>query len=98
MNQLDPELKRLIRWARIHAASSAEAPPFGFAVRVAAQAQAEVLTAEPPWGHRLRWVAALLSLLVVGGGLALWSGQRAPTANAYNVTPAYYLAARNIAP
>ena len=47
MNQLDPELKRLIRWARRHADPSAAAPPFGFAVRVAAQARAELLTAEP---------------------------------------------------
>lgn len=98
MNQLDPELKRLIHWARQHEAQAAEPLPYGFAVRVAALGRAELLSAETVWGHRLRWLAASASLIVVAGGLALWSGRRQPAENAYNFAPAYYFAARNIAP
>ena len=98
MNQLDPELKRLTRWARQPETPSPELPPFGFTVRVAALGREELLLAEPAWGHWLRWGAASASLIVVVSGLVFWSSQRRPATNAYNIAPAYSFAAKSIVP
>jgi len=99
MNQLDPELRRLIRWSRQAEAPCASAAPLGFATRVLALSRAAGLEAEPRWAHRLRWSAAWLSLLVVLLGAAVWAGERRTAArNPYNVVPTFQFAAHNIAP
>ena len=98
MNQLDPELKRLIGWARPHETVASDPPPIGFVVRVAARGREELLATEPAWGHRLRWGFAWVSLLIAAGGVVYWNGQRQPSNNAYNFAPAYFAAAKNITP
>ncbi len=98
MNQLDPELRRLIRWARQAPAGPDPEPSYGFATRVAARCRAAGQEAEPGWAHRLRWSASGLSLLIVAAGLAFWLDQRQEATNAYNVVPTLQLAAHNLAP
>lgn len=99
MNQLDPELRRLIRWSRQAAAPAESAAPLGFATRVMALRRAALQEAEPRWAHRLRWSAAWLSLLVVLLGAVVWAGERRTAANnVYNFVPTFQFAAHNIAP
>lgn len=98
MNQLDPELRRLVRWAR-QAEATPEIPvPFGFATRVAALSRAAAPEAEPRWAHQLRWSVACLSLGVMVFGAVVWAGERRAANNAYNLIPTFQLAAHNLAP
>jgi hypothetical protein len=72
MNELDPALKRLIKWGRSNAPPQAEEAPFGFAGRVLARRQ-------PTEGRTLLFelqqtarVLACASLIVIlCGGLVL---------------------------
>jgi hypothetical protein len=99
MNQLDPELKRLIRWSRQAEAPLETAVPFGFATRVTGLSRAASLEAEPHWAHQLRWSVACLSLAVMAIGAVVWAGERRAAANnVYNFVPTFQLAAHNIAP
>lgn len=98
MNQLDPELRRLIGWARQAAPGPEPGVPFGLATRVTALSREAMGETEPRWAHYLRWSAAGLSLLVVTAGLLVWAGERREATNAYNFVPTIQLAAHNIAP
>lgn len=99
MNQLDPELRQLIRWSRQAEAPAGSAVPLGFATRVLALGRAAGLEAEPRWAHQLRWSAAWLSLLVMLFGAVVWAGERRAAANnVYNFVPTFQLAAHNLAP
>lgn len=98
MNQLDPELKRLIRWSRAADPSAPEEAAFGTAGRIASRWGATIRQAEPAWWPRLQLATAGMSLLCLAAGLLFWSNQAKLSANAYDFSPAYQLVARNIAP
>jgi hypothetical protein len=72
MNELDPQLKRLIKWSREALPSKSEETPFGFAGRVLASrraVQAPTLFQEL---QRAAWGVSWASLaLIICGGLAL---------------------------
>lgn len=96
MNSLDPELRRLIRWARQAPGPVPEPPPLGFLARVAARAAGELPAPEPGWWVRLQNLALWSSLAIVVVGLTL--ANRHGRAPAYDVTPAFHFAAHTIAP
>jgi hypothetical protein len=79
MNELDPALKRLLKWARQASPSKPEEAPYGFPGRVLASrrpARASTLFQElqrAAWG--LSWAALAL---IVCGGLVLVSQRSAP--------------------
>lgn len=98
MNQLDPELRRLIRWSRQAGPAPGTTAPLGFATRVVALGRTAASEDEPRWAHQLRWSVASLSLLVVMIGAFVWAGERREASNAYNFVPVYQFAASSIAP
>ena len=99
MNELDPDLKRLLKWARRASPSRPEAAPFGFSGRVLAgtrEVQAPTLLQElqeNAWG--LTWVSLAL---IVCGGLMLASERSAPSTPAAELPPALSFVASSITP
>jgi hypothetical protein len=79
MNELDPDLKKLIKWSREASPSRPNEAPFGFAGRVLASrngVQAPTLFQElqqAAWG--LRWASLAL---IICGGLVLAMQRSAP--------------------
>lgn len=98
MNQLDPELKRLIRWSRAVEPESTTEAPFGMAGRIASRWVASEVQPEPSWWPRLQLATAGMSILCLAAGLLFWTNQMKPAGNAYDFAPAYQMIARNIAP
>jgi hypothetical protein len=74
MNELHPDLKRLLKWAHAASPSRPEEAPFGFSGRVlvsGSPVQAPALFCEL---QRTAWPLTCLSLaLILGGGLLLLS-------------------------
>lgn len=87
MNELDPDLKRLIRWACAASPSKPEEAPFGFSRRVVAcrrQASPTLLQEL----QRAAWGLAGASLaLIVCGGL-VWASQPSAPALAAELSSA----------
>lgn len=79
MNELDPELNRLIKWSRKASPPGPAAAPFGFAGRVVASRK---LCNIPTLLHELQqgaWALACASLtVIVCGGLILVSQPSTP--------------------
>ena len=79
MNELDPDLKRLLKWSRMGAPSMPEEAPFGFSGRVVAArrpVQTPTLLQEL---QQTAWGLACASLaLIVCGGLVLMNQPSAP--------------------
>lgn len=79
MSELDPELKRLLKWARAASPSQPEQAPFGFSGRVLASTkpvQAPTLLQEL---QQTAWGLSCASLaLIICGGLVLVSLPSAP--------------------
>jgi hypothetical protein len=79
MNELDPDLKRLFKWARAASPSQPEEVPFGFPGRVLASRkpiQGRTLLQEL---QRTAWGLSWASLaLIVCGGLVLISQRPSP--------------------
>ena len=98
MNSLDPELRRLIRWARQAPAPALEPPPLGFIARVAARAAGELAPPEPGWWLRLQNLALWSSLAIVVLGLTLATRQARTPATTYDLAPVFQFAAHTIAP
>ncbi|HSH14638.1 MAG TPA: hypothetical protein VLD18_01300 [Verrucomicrobiae bacterium] len=98
MNSLDPELRRLIRWARQAPEPAPEPPPLGFIARVAARAAGELPQSEPGWWLRLQNLALWSSLAIVVVGLTLATRQVRAPATTYDLAPAFQFAAHTIAP
>jgi hypothetical protein len=67
MNELDPELKRLLKWARADAPRKSENAPFGFSGRVLASRRPLQI---PALFHELRRTAWGLSFVALG--LIVW--------------------------
>jgi hypothetical protein len=89
MNPLDPELKKLMRWAR-QAPQSTPAPmPFGFSSRVTERwssiqpASEFVLWQKAIWGSA--WAAAAVILL----GMTMLTAQKLQTNSPYDFSAAY---------
>lgn len=75
MNQLDPDLKRLMKWSRMASPSGSEEAPFGFSHRVLAcrrPARAPTLLEEL---KRVAWGLAGASLALILCGAVVWASQ-----------------------
>jgi|KBSMisStandDraft_5_1062788.scaffolds.fasta_scaffold52094_2 hypothetical protein len=103
MNQLDPSLKRLLKWSRSASAASVSAPtpeeaPFGFAGRVVASAwvtRAQPATTLVQELQRTAWGIACVSLaLLLCGALVLLS-QGGPPAPEADISSALNFVANN---
>jgi hypothetical protein len=78
MNELDPALKRLMKWSRRASPPAREEVPFGFAGRVTASrklVQIPTLLAEL---QQIAWGLACVSLAVIVCGFLLLMNQPSP--------------------
>lgn len=98
MNQLNPELKRLLRWARETPALPPAEIPLGFSQRVATQ-----------WGRRVdrdslgMWHRAILRSIwpataVIVLGLAILIAQRFTSNSSYGLSEAYQVVSVELVP
>ncbi len=100
MNELDPALKRLLKWTREAPRSMPVEAPFGFGGRVlAAQRQSQVPTLLQEL-QRTAWSLICISLvLIICGGLLLVSQRSAPaSAPAAELPSALGFLASNVTP
>ena len=97
MNELDPDLKRLLKWSRMASPHRPEEVPFGFSGRVLAvgrPAQALTLLQEL---QQTAWGLACVSLaLIICGGVVLVSQPSAP-APAAEISSVLNFVANNLA-
>lgn len=96
MNELDPDLKRLIKWCRMTSPSRPEEAPFGFSGRVlTARTPVQALTLLQEL-QQTAWGLACASLaLIICGGLVLVSQPSAP-APAAEISSALNFVANNL--
>lgn len=98
MNQLDPELRRLIRWCGDPEPGWPGHTAPGFTARVIARWRSDRAPAEPRWWLRVEqatvWACGILLVL----GIGFWASQRPDPNLAQGLVPAYQLAARQLAP
>jgi len=79
MNKLDPDLKRLLQWARAASPPEPEEAPFGFSARVLAAGRPVQAPTLFPELRRTAWALSFASLaLIVYAGLVLISQRSAP--------------------
>ncbi|HZR21687.1 MAG TPA: hypothetical protein VFE51_30675 [Verrucomicrobiae bacterium] len=98
MNQIPPELKRLLHWARQAPAPPADQAPFGFSRRVVNIWLTE-RPVDPLWiWQRAIWNSGCAAALVILLGLAVLTIQRFGHKSPYDVSPAYELVSTELVP
>ncbi len=96
MNKLDPDLKRLLEWAREASASEIEAAPFGFPGRVLASRRLVQTPSLYQELQRAAWILTGASLvLILCGGIVL-ANQRPDPAPAAELPSALSFLASNL--
>ena len=79
MSALDPELKRLLKWARNAPISKPEEIPFGFSGRVVASRQPARLPTLFEQLQDAAWALSCVALFfIVGGAIVLMSQRSSP--------------------
>ena len=79
MSELDPELKRLLKWARNVPVSKPDEIPFGFSGRVLAARQPARLPTLFEQLQDAAWALSCVALfLIVGGAMVLLSQRSSP--------------------
>jgi hypothetical protein len=98
MNQLNPELKRLLRWARDSAPVSAEEAPLGFSRKVVRQWC--LSPARDSFGMWQRAISKLIwpATAIVVLGLTLLMIERFAQNSSYDLSPAYQVVSMEIIP
>jgi hypothetical protein len=97
MSELDPQLKRLFKWARTGAPSEPEQAPFGFSTRVlAARRQIRVPTLLEEL-QQAAWGLACVALATIAFGCLVLLSQRAGPAPAADLPSAVSYVASNFA-
>lgn len=98
MNHLDPEIRRLLRWAKTAPPRARPVMPAGLAGRIVAR---WLSGPEPdPWllWQRAVWASAWAAVAVIGIGLVLLNSQRLGTGSAYDFSPAYQVVSTELVP
>jgi hypothetical protein len=79
MNELDPDLKRLLKWARAASPWKSEQVPFGFLGRVLACGKEAPVSTLFQQLHRTAWGLSCVALgLILCGALVLISQRSSP--------------------
>ncbi|HYG33774.1 MAG TPA: hypothetical protein VEC99_03260 [Clostridia bacterium] len=98
MSELDPDLKRLLKWSRAASPSRPNEAPYGFCARVlASRRQIHVPTMLQELQHGAWAIASVSLVLIVCGGLVLASQRSAP-APAPELPSALSFLANNLTP
>ena len=98
MNQLDPDLKRLMELAQRAPETESSEAPFGFSTRVVARWQPdESLNLLAAWQRAVTF-AGWVSGLIIVVGVAFFLTQQQPVSTADNFVAAYQVLAKSIAP
>jgi len=98
MNRLNPELKRIMRWAQQAQPPPRTGAPFGFSQRVVrAWLSAEATDPLTIW-QRAVWKSAWPAAGVILIGLALLTAQRLSSHSPYDVSPAYEVVSTELVP
>ncbi|MBI4659306.1 MAG: hypothetical protein HY735_10735 [Verrucomicrobia bacterium] len=98
MNHLEPELKRLMNWARHGLAPKPDQAPLGFSRRVLAGLESEQTAPSPLVFERLVAISAWASTVVIVCGLIFFASQTRSGESVLNFTSAYQFLAKNILP
>ena len=98
MNRLNPELKRLMNWARPGPAQKPDQAPLGFATRVLAGLESEHPAPALVVLERLVAISAWASAVVIVCGLIFLASQPRSSESALNFTSPYQFLAKNILP
>jgi hypothetical protein len=95
MNELDPALKRLLKWAREASSAQSEEAPFGFSGRVlASRKPVQILT----FFHDLQrsaWGLSFVALGLILCGALVWISQRSSPPPTEEVSSALSFLASN---
>ena len=98
MNRLDPDLKRLMKWAQHAPESASSEAPFGFSTRVVARWQPRESASLLAAWQRAVTFAGWISGLIIVAGVAFFLTQREPANTADNFVAAYQVLAKSITP
>ncbi|SRR5579871_1885465 len=98
MNRIDPELKRLFRWAGSAQPAAPPRAPLGFGHRVV-----QLWLRGEPKGAFWVWQTAVVrsawaAAAIILAGLALLTAQRAGQKSAYDFTSAYEVVSTQVVP
>ena len=86
MNELDPILKRLLRWARAAAPTQSETAPFGFASRVVALTKPVEAPTLLETLQQTTWAIAGVSLAVIICGSLVLASQHTDPASTTEIS------------
>ena len=98
MNHLDPDLKRLMKWAQRAPDTSASEAPFDFSTRVVARWHPEESPTLLAAWQRAVTFAGWVSGLIIIVGVAFFLTQQQPVSTADNFVVTYQVLAKSIAP
>ena len=98
MNRLDPDLKRLMSWARRAPEPEPAEVPFGFSTRVVARWHPEESPTLLAAWQRAVTFAGWVSGLIIIVGVAFFLTQQQPVSTADNFVATYQVLAKSIAP
>lgn len=98
MNDLRPDLKRLMRWARQAPEQAPAAAPRGFSARVIANWHGNPVQPDFALWQTVIWRSAWAAAAVIILGLALLTGQQLRPASFYDVAPACQVVSAELVP
>jgi hypothetical protein len=98
MNDLNPELKKLLRWARQAPEQAPPNLPMGFSSRVVTHWTSMSLRAEFGFWQKAVWGSAFAAAALILIGLALLTVEQLRPASFYDVTPAYQVVSTEFVP
>jgi hypothetical protein len=98
MNQLSPELKKLLSWAKQAPREGPNDAPAGFATRVVAHWNSSPAFSLLGVWQKAIWRSAWAAAAVIILGLALITAQKRQASSGYDLSPAYQLVSTELIP